>query len=378
MNFITAGESHGPCLTGIIDHFPAGLTVDIEKINQALAQRQKGYGRGGRMKIEQDKVQILSGIRHQKTMGSPITFQIENRDFKNWQKEMSALEPYETKRGVYTPRPGHADLVGGIKYGQEDMRNVLERSSARETAMRVAIGALCAQLLEVLGITLQGRVFQIGPVKDLVVEDEFTTHNDLRVVHEEVAEEMRAWIQKAKEEGTTLGGGIEVIVKGMPAGVGDYTQWNRKLDARLSYAVMSINAMKGITFGDGISLIQSFGKDVMDEIAWKEEEGYYRLSNHLGGIEGGMSTGMPIRLQAYMKPIPTQYHPLQTVDVRTKEIYQASVERSDHCAVPSASYVVEAVVATTLVEILCEQFTSDTVEQLKEAVEKQRKRGKDL
>lgn len=375
MNILTAGESHGPELTAIIDGFPAGVPIDIAQMNTMLKKRQQGYGRGGRMAIEQDHIHITSGIRHGKTLGSPITLVIENQDYAHWQEEMAIEETRPSQKAVYTPRPGHADLVGGLKYAHQDLRNVLERSSARETAIRVAVGALCSQALAQLGITHAAKVCQIGPVIEESNAYELAQKNDLRVATSSAYQEMKAWIQQASKKGTSVGGTIQVCIQGVPAGIGDYTQWQRKLDARLSYAVMSVNAIKAVAFGDGSKLASAEGWQVMDEIIWSKEKGYQRKSNHLGGIEGGMSNGEDLLFQATMKPIPTQYHPLQTVHIHTKEVEYASVERSDYCAVPSASYVVEAVAITELFIVLCEQFTSDTLQQLQAEIQKARERN---
>lgn len=379
MRILTAGESHGAQLTAIIEGFPAGMTVDVDRINHDLKRRQQGYGRGQRMAIESDHVQITSGIRHGKTLGSPITMVIHNRDNANWQSIMNVEGENLHKREVFKPRPGHADLVGGMKTGARDLRNVLERSSARETAIRVAVGSLCAQLLEQLGIQIASKVASIADIQDdaTVLANTLWMHpenigflkehleeSDVHVWQKEVEDAMHAAIDEGKRNGYSLGGTIQIGVSGLPAGIGSYMQWDKKLDGLLAQAVMSINAIKGVSFGDGFALGDEPGYRVMDEIIWDEVNGYTRTSNHLGGIEGGMSNGMPIIINAVMKPIPTQYHPLNTVDIRTHEAVAASVERSDVCAVPAASVVAEFVIATTLAQVILEQFDDSNMERL--------------
>lgn len=342
MNYLTAGESHGLQLTGIIEGLPAGLKLDIDAINAQLAARQGGYGRGSRQKIEHDEVTIVGGVRHKITMGSPIALVVNNRDHAHWGKIMdpTAEEDAEnTLRQVNRPRPGHADLVGGMKYGHRDLRNVLERSSARETAIRVAIGAVCKQFLEQLGIQLVGYVQQIGAVSaddqaplDVAKIQETITSNDLRIVDATKVDEIHDLIDKTKKDGDTLGGIIRVVATNVPAGLGSYISWDTKLDAKLAGAVMGMNAMKGVEIGDGFKAATSFGSQVMDEIDWHDGDGFTRGSDHLGGFEGGMTNGMPIIVKAAMKPIPTLYKPLQSVDVNTKEVKKASVERSDTTA----------------------------------------------
>lgn len=375
MRILTAGESHGPELTAIIDGFPSGLTVDIQKINDVLASRQQGYGRGGRMKIEQDTVHITSGVRHGKTLGSPITLVIQNKNFEQWQDEMAMDDcDYISKRTVTKPRPGHADLVGGMKRRFSDLRNVLERSSARETAIRVAIGALCAQLLEALGIQHYSRVLSIGSATDDTSVSAFLSHpvvdREVRSTTTKSQAAMKAVIDQAKEERTTVGGMVQTIVTGLPAGLGDYTQWDKKFDAMMSMSVMSINAFKAVSFGDGEGLASSFGRDVMDGITYTDT--FHRTSNHMGGVEGGMTNGEAVVVNGVMKPIPTQYHPLKTVDIHTKEETTASVERSDTCAVPAASIVMEYVVLTTITSIILNTFESSQFDRLVEQWEQYR------
>ncbi|HFR4149359.1 chorismate synthase [Bacillus cereus] len=382
MRYITAGESHGPQLTTIIEGVPAGLSLVADDINEELARRQKGYGRGRRMQIETDQVQILSGVRHGETLGSPIALVVENRDFAHWTKIMGAeplteQEEKEMKRKVTKPRPGHADLNGAIKYGHRDMRNVLERSSARETTVRVAAGAVAKKVLAELGIKVTGHVIEIGGVqaKEITyssIEElkSITEASPVRCLDEEAGNQMMKAIDDAKANGDSIGGIVEVIVEGMPIGVGSYVHYDRKLDAKLAAAIMSINAFKGVEIGIGFEAAHRPGSEVHDEILWDEEHGYTRRTNNAGGLEGGMTTGMPIVVRGVMKPIPTLYKPLQSVDIDTKEPFTASIERSDSCAVPAASVVAEAVVAWELATALIEQFGLDRMELIRENIEK--------
>lgn len=345
MRYLTAGESHGPKLTAIIEGVPAGLSLSIEQINHELARRQGGYGRGGRMKIEKDQVVITSGLRHGKTLGSPITLSVENKDWKNWQTVMSVKpvsEKEENLRRVAKPRPGHADLVGGMKYQHHDLRNVLERSSARETAMRVAVGALAKQILEALDIEIASHVVILGGIKAMIPSEltvaeikERTTISELNMVDLTIEDQVKQLIDTTKKAGDTLGGVVEVRVENVPAGLGSYVQWDKKLDGKLAQAMLSINAIKGVEFGIGFEAASLPGSKVMDEIFW-DKRGYHRSSNHLGGFEGGMTNGEQIIVRGVMKPIPTLYKPLMIVNIDTKEPYKASVERSDSTAVPAA------------------------------------------
>lgn len=378
MRYITAGESHGPELTTIIEGLPAGMPLSAEDINKELRRRQTGYGRGGRMLIEKDQVRITSGVRHGKTLGSPVTLVVENKDWKNWTKVMGIEEVTEKEakmRRVARPRPGHADLVGGMKYHHSDLRNVLERSSARETTMRVAIGAVAKKLLQELGIEVAGHVTKLGGIQANIPEEltvsqvrELSEASDIRVVDPEVEQEIRDLIDQTKKNGDTIGGTVEVLVGGVPAGLGSYVQWDTKLDAKIAQAVVSINAFKGVEFGLGFEMANRPGSQVMDEILWEKEKGYTRRSNNLGGFEGGMTNGEVIIVRGVMKPIPTLYKPLQSVDMDTKEPYKASVERSDSTAVPAASVVCESVVATTIANEILEKFGHDSFEELVEQV----------
>ena len=374
MRYMTAGESHGKGLTVIIDGMPAGLTIDFEAIQREMTRRQGGYGRGRRMQIEQDQIDARGGIRHGYTTGSPISLFIENKDHTHWTQVMQAEpleEQLERPRTLTRPRPGHADLVGGLKYGHRDLRDVLERSSARETAARVAVGAFAKQLLNELGIEVFSHVRSIGGIdaqwKDPVEHQETIDASPVRCADEQAGQRMMEEIDAAKKEGDTLGGEIEVVVTGMMPGVGSFTQNDLKLDSRIAQAVISVNAMKSVGFGDGYELGRRKGSTVQDEIV-HDASGYHRRTNHLGGIEGGMSTGMPIRVQIAMKPIPTLYRPLQSVDIETKEAFTAQIERSDACAVPAASVVLEAVVAFEIAVAILEMFGTSTLERLQAAV----------
>ncbi|RLQ95100.1 chorismate synthase [Falsibacillus albus] len=384
MRYITAGESHGPQLTTIIEGMPAGMPLLAEDINQELARRQKGYGRGRRMQIEKDRANIVGGVRHGHTLGSPLALTVENKDWTHWTKIMG-IEPLsddeaeEVKRKIQRPRPGHADLVGGMKYGHRDLRNVLERSSARETTVRVAAGAVAKKLLKLLGIEVASHVREIGGVKaedcsytSIQELQERTEESPVRCLDDGAAQKMMEAIDTAKKNGDSIGGIVEVIVEGMPAGVGSYVHYDRKLDAKVARAVMSINAFKGVEFGLGFEMAHKPGSEVHDEIAWNEKDGYYRKTNRLGGFEGGMSTGMPIVVKGVMKPIPTLYKPLQSVDIETKEPFSASIERSDSCAVPAAAVVAEAVVAWELAAAIIEQFNSDRFDALVKTIDEHR------
>ncbi|MEC2305128.1 MULTISPECIES: chorismate synthase [Heyndrickxia] len=387
MRYLTAGESHGPALTTIIEGLPAGMPLTAEEINTDLARRQKGYGRGRRMQIEKDRAIISAGVRHGLTLGSPVALTVENRDWVHWNKIMG-IEPLpddadDVKRRVTRPRPGHADLAGGIKYGHRDLRNVLERSSARETTVRVAAGAVAKKLLKELGIEVASHVLEIGGVRaekvsydSLASLQEKADGSPVRCLDDGAAQKMMEAIDTAKKNGDSIGGIVEVIATGMPAGVGSYVHYDRKLDARLARAIISINAFKGVEFGLGFEMAHRPGSEVHDEIAWSEETGYTRKTNRLGGFEGGMTTGMPIVVRGVMKPIPTLYKPLQSVDIETKEPFAASIERSDSCAVPAASVVCEAVVAWELAEAITAQFYSDRMDVLKKTVAEQREYGR--
>lgn len=378
MRYLTSGESHGPQLTVIVEGIPANLEIKVEDINKEMFKRQGGYGRGRRMQIEKDTVEIVSGVRNGYTLGSPITMVVTNDDFTHWRKIMGAApiseeERENMKRTITKPRAGHADLVGGMKYNHRDLRNVLERSSARETAARVAVGALCKVLLQQLDIDIYSRVVEIGGIKDKDFYDSETfkanlDRNDVRVIDDSIAQAMRDKIDEAKNEGDSIGGVVQVVVENMPVGVGSYVHYDRKLDGKIAQGVVSINAFKGVSFGEGFKAAEKPGSEIQDEILYNSEIGYYRGSNHLGGLEGGMSNGMPIIVNGVMKPIPTLYKPLNSVDINTKEDFKATIERSDSCAVPAASIVCEHVVAFEIAKALLEEFQSNHIEQLQQQI----------
>jgi chorismate synthase len=381
MRFLTAGESHGPELTAIIEGVPSQLPLTVEDINIHLARRQKGYGRGRRMQIEKDQVRITSGVRHGRTTGAPITLIVENKDWTHWTKIMGAEplsedEEQEVKRKLTRPRPGHADLNGAIKYRHRDMRNVLERSSARETTVRVAVGAVAQVLLNQFDIKLCGHVLEIGDVKSeqkpfdsVEVLQEVTEASEVRCQDESASEKMKVAIDAAKENGDSIGGIVEVIAQNVPVGLGSFVHYDRKLDGKIAQSVLSINAFKGVEIGLGFEAARMQGSRVHDEIAHDVERGFYRKSNRLGGFEGGMTNGMPVVVHGAMKPIPTLYKPLQSVDIESKEPFSASIERSDSCAVPAAAVVCEAAVAWELADAFLDKFGSDTMGDIKKNYE---------
>ena len=382
MRYLTAGESHGPRLTAIIEGVPAGLPLTADYINAELKRRQGGYGRGARMKIESDQIEITYGVRHGLTMGGPITLNVTNLDHQKWLEIMSAADVDEKKKGlrkITKPRPGHADLVGGMKYRFDDLRNSLERSSARETTMRVAVGAVAKRLLEEIGVEVASHIVTFGGI-DIDVPDQLTVteikeraaQSEVSIVNPEREEEIKAYIDKIKKDGDTIGGVIETVVGGVPVGLGSYVQWDKKLDAKIAQGVVSINAFKGVEFGVGFEAGRLKGSQVMDEILWSEEDGFTRRTNNLGGFEGGMTNGQPIVVRGVMKPIPTLYKPLMSVDIETHEPYKATVERSDPTALPAAGVVMESVVATVLATEVLEKFSSDNLEELKDAVARHR------
>jgi len=379
LRFLTSGESHGKGLTGIIEGIPAGLALSSSYIDSHLKRRQAGYGRGGRMKIESDHAEILSGVRHGLTTGAPITLWIENKDWKNWQELMSVEPVIGEVKKVTRPRPGHADLAGVLKYGHDDIRNVLERSSARETAMRVALGAVARRFLEEFNIKVGSYVLSIGgkglspdhakvywaQEEKLLELSKRAELSEVRCPDEEATAEIKRLIDETSKEGNSLGGIFEVFVAGVPPGLGSMIQWDRRLNARLSMAVSSIQAIKAVEIGAGILMAHSKGSQVMDEIFYSPERGYYRKSNFSGGIEGGISNGMPIILRAAMKPIPTLKKPLRSVDILTHESLEAAYERSDVCAVPSASVIAEAMVSLVIADAFLEKFGGDNLKEVK-------------
>lgn len=372
--FLTSGESHGPGLTAILEGIPAGLKLSAEDIDIHLKRRQGGYGRGGRMKIEQDRVIFRSGVRHGLTLGSPITLEIENRDWQNWQVKMSVTPVDEPVEAVTLVRPGHADFAGVIKYGHQDIRNVIERSSARETAARVAVGAVCQALLKEFGIEIHSHVLSIGPVgsRDAhrsAIGNTFTAayweqveQSPVRCGSHELEVEMINYIQHCKSQGETCGGVFEVVATGVPVGLGSYSQWDRRLNARLALALMSIPSVKGVEIGAGFDASALQGSQVHDVVQWSDAGGWQHLTNNAGGVEGGISNGAPVVARVAVKPISTLAHPLPTVDVRTREnVGQGRYERSDVCVVPAAGVVGEAMLAIVLAEACLEKFGGDSM-----------------
>lgn len=363
LRYFTAGESHGQCLIGVVEGLPAGLKLVPDVINRDLARRQKGYGRGGRMKIEADHVEILSGIRRDETIGSPLTLMVKNKDFK-----INELPP------VTKPRPGHADLAGVIKYDRQDARDILERASARETTMRVAIGAVCKLLLAEVGIDIAGHLVSLGPVQaktdglTLSQIRERSEASEVRCADPDAEKRMIEAIDAAKSQGDTLGGVFEVVATGVPVGLGSHVQWDRKLDANIVRALVSIQAMKGAEVGLGFEAARRFGSQVHDEILPGTEGTLSRASNNAGGFEGGMTNGQPIIVRAAMKPLSTLMKPMRSVDIKTGEEVKGSVERSDVCAAPAAAVIGEAVVAIELAKAVLDKFGGDSVTELKRNV----------
>lgn len=384
LRFLNGGESHGKGLIGIIEGMPSGLAISKEYINSELKRRQQGYGRGGRMKIESDEVEILSGIRWGKTLGSPITLFIKNRDWQNWEKAMNDDPAFDASIPPVTkPRPGHADLPGIIKYNHSDIRNVLERSSARETAMRVAIGALAKQFLKEFNIYIGSFVIKIGSAsfdvntfklneKDLTKLSKMADSSSVRCPFSELESEMIKVIDRAIKNGDSVGGAFLVFATNVPIGLGSYVHWDRKLDGLIAGAMMSIQAIKAVEIGDGITLGNEFGSKLMDEIFYDKK--FYRKTNHMGGIEGGMSNGMPIIVKATMKPIPTLRKPLRSIDIYTKEPVEATYERSDVCAVQAASVIGESVLAWCIAQVFLEKFSGDSMLEVKASYDFYQKR----
>ncbi|GFN23286.1 chorismate synthase [Thermanaeromonas sp. C210] len=369
LRFLTAGESHGRGLVAVVEGMPAGVPLTAEFINTRLARRQGGYGRGGRMAIERDQVEILAGVRGGVTLGSPIALHLRNRDWENW-REIMAVEPGAGReRQVTRPRPGHADLPGGLKYRQEDLRNILERASARETAARVASGAVAEALLESLGVELACHVIRIGPVevgRSISFEEaREATASPVYCADAEAGEAMVAAIREAEEKGDTLGGIFEVLAQGLPPGLGSHVHWDRRLDGLLAQALMSIPAVKGVEIGEGFALAAKAGSQAHDEIGYRPGEGFFRYTNRAGGLEGGITNGETLVVRAAMKPIPTLRRPLRTVDWHTKEEVLAAVERSDVCAVPAAAVVGRAMVAWILAGAFLEKFGGDHLEEIR-------------
>ncbi|MCR5177281.1 MAG: chorismate synthase [Anaerovibrio sp.] len=375
--FLTAGESHGQCLTAIVEGLPAGLKIDINEINRDLARRQQGYGRGGRMKIETDKADIISGVRFAETMGDPITLRIVNRDWQNWTERMSVFGE-EAGEKVTAVRPGHADLTGILKYDRNDARDILERASARETAARVAVGALCKEFLAACGIQVVSQVVRIGgiSVNEANIDRSMIGKGDSELnCYDSVAEElMKKKIQEAMANGDTLGGVFEVIVRGAPLGLGSHIQWDKRLDGKLAWALMAIQAIKGVEIGAGFKCGDLPGSQIHDEMFLDSESRVYRKTNRAGGLEGGMTNGEEISVKACMKPIPTLMQPLNSVDIKSKSEVSACKERSDVCAVSAASVVGEAMTAIIMTEAMLDKFGCDAMVDILEGLERYRQR----
>jgi chorismate synthase len=374
MRFLTAGESHGPQLVAVVEGMPAGFDIDPARINHELARRQKGYGRGGRMAIERDEARIVSGVRFGQSLGSPITMVVENLDYKNWLKRMS-IDPRDRGEGkpVTRPRPGHADLAGVLKYNLDDIRNVLERASARETTARVAVGGLARQLIEPFGIDVLGYVVSIGHLKATMPASitpaelrRITEESQVRVADPAAEAAIIKEIDACKKTGDTLGGVVEVTATGLPVGLGSHVHWERKLDGRLAYALLSLQAAKGVELGMGFEAAAVRGSHLHDEIGFDAAARHFtRLSNNSGGTEGGMSTGEPLRVRVAFKPLSTLMQPLHSVDIKTKAEAVGTIERSDVCAIPAAAVIAEAVVAYELANAFLEKFGGDSLTEIK-------------
>jgi len=379
LRMLTAGESHGRALVGILEGMVSGLKIDRGYIDRQLRRRQLGYGRGGRMRIERDSVEILSGVRFGETLGSSISLLVENRDWENWRGVMDVEEPPSDLERITVPRPGHADLAGLMKYRRSDFRDILERSSARETAVRVALCSIARRFLEEFGIEITSYVLSIGRARgrelgadELVsLGNEAVDRSPVRCPDPEAEREMIDEIDRAKEDGDSVGGVFEIIVKGLPAGLGSHVHWDRRLDGLLAQALMSINGIKGVEIGSGFRCAGMRGSEVHDEIFW-DGKGYFRRTNNAGGLEGGMTNGEPLVVRAAMKPIPTLVRPLRSVDISTHEQALAHKERSDVCAVPAASIVGEAMVAFVVARSFLEKFGGDS---LQECIDNYRRNG---
>jgi chorismate synthase len=380
IRFTTAGESHGEILLVILEGIPAGLTINYKDIDLDLARRQKGYGRGKRMAIETDVIKILSGVRHLRTLGSPIAMSIANKDFQNWIDIMSPTSSNSKTKPLLNPRPGHADLPGLIKYNVKDFRDILERASARETAARVAAGAVCKALLKEFGVSIMSYTSQIGDVAaeiSSIKENKLfydTEMSKVRCPDMAASKKMMKLIDKARLQGDTLGGKVVIVAKGVPVGLGSHTQWDLKLDGRLAQSLVSIQAVKAVEFGDGTKLAKNFGSTSHDEIFYNNTKGFYRKTNRAGGIEGGMSNGEHIIITCTLKAIPSLENPLSSVNLITKKTAKAQVVRSDVCAVSAAGVVAEAAVAIELARALKEKFGGDCLEDMKKNVSSYKKR----
>jgi len=387
LRYFTAGESHGQAFVGILEGMPAGLEIDEDYIAVQLYRRQQGYGRGGRMRIEKDRAKILSGARFGKTLGSPIALVIENLDWQNWQDKMSVAQSAQLENipKVEVPRPGHADLAGVLKYGFDDIRNVLERASARETAMRVALGSIARKFLEEFGVIIASHVLQLHDIRsrfslidwgkpDSLFDfpanelNKRADNSPVRCLDVDAEKQMTARIDEAKEKRDTVGGIFEVAAFNVPVGLGSYAHWDRRLDARIAAAMMSIQAMKGVEIGDGFTGATRWGSEVHDRIYYDEARNYYRSSNNAGGLEGGVTNGQPLVIRVAMKPLSTLMQPLDSVNIRTKEPTPAHIERSDVCALPAAGVIGEAALALALADAVLEKFGGDSIKEIHRSV----------
>lgn len=371
LRFLTAGESHGKGLVVVLEGFPAHLDITAEEINIELSRRQKGYGRGGRMLIEKDQVEILSGVRKGKTLGSPITLFVKNRDYENWEKIMTpdiTAEPAGTP--LQRPRPGHADLSGGLKYDHRDLRNILERASARETTVRVAAGAVAKKFLKFFNISVQSHVRELGPIESNTGRalegrlNEKADKSPVRMLDKTSEKKAMKLIDAAKKKGDTLGGVFEVVVTGVPPGLGSHVQWDRKLDGRLAQALLSMQAVKGVEIGEGFLNATKYGSQVHDEIFYEKKKGFYHRTNRAGGIEGGMSNGEPIVVRVAKKPISTLRKPLRSVNIESKVEMKAAYERSDVCALPAASVIGESICAWVMADVFLEKMGGDFMDEI--------------
>jgi chorismate synthase len=380
IRFTTSGESHGPGLTAIVEGLPAGLPLNLDDLDRDLARRQLGHGRGGRMKIETDRADVISGVRHGRTLGSPVTIRVQNRDYANWEERMNPWPVDAEVAEVHLPRPGHADLAGIQKFGFTDVRNVLERASARETAARVACGGLAKAFLGDFGVQVFSHVVQIGSVRAQAPDDlepanfAAVDESPVRCLDPAASEAMVAEIDAARKANESLGGVFEVRVYGVVPGIGSYTSWEGRMDGRLGQAIMSIQAMKGVSVGDAFDVAGRVGSEAHDEIFWSEERGFYRETNRSGGLEGGMTTGEQLVVRGAMKPLPTLTKPLRSVDTESKEAAQALRERTDSCTVPAAGVVGEAMVALVLADAYREKFGGDHIDDVRAAFTAYRER----
>ena len=375
IRLLTAGESHGPALTVILEGLPAQLALSEENLRYHMKRRQMGFGRGARMKIETDDVEITGGLRFGKTIGSPVSMVIRNRDFENWKDLMEPWAPVDAKRSMHRPRPGHADLAGGLKYGEKDLRNILERASARETAARTAAGAVCRQFLEQGGIQLASHVLSIGKVEMLnhnVLWDDIQAVQEsdrLRCVDPKIETQMLAEIEEARQKKETLGGMFQVVARNVPPGLGSHVQWDQKIDGRIAQAMLAIPAVKGVAIGDAFGQTRSWGSEAHDEIFYESGRGFFRRTNFAGGTEGGITNGEELRVTAMMKPLSTLMKPLRSVDIISKEPQEAVVERSDVCSVPAAGVIGEAMLALVLTDALLEKFSCDSMPEFLAALQ---------